>query len=59
MTYLLMRHGNSPWENLSLEDLGRIICKLYPDHEWPEGEKELIDEINAFDPVALRVVREA
>jgi hypothetical protein len=54
-----MRHGNSPWENLSLEDLGRIICKLYPDHEWPEGEKELIDEINAFDPVALHVVREA
>jgi hypothetical protein len=53
-----MRHGDAPREGLSLETLYWTISALYRSREWPEGGKELIDEINAFDPVALRVVRE-
>jgi len=46
------------WNNLTMRDLVRIVLKKWPDHEWPEDDKEFLDELNSLDPQGVRAEEE-
>jgi len=50
--------GAYTWEHLTMRDLVKIVLKKWPDHEWPEDDREFLDELNSLDPQGVRAEEE-
>lgn len=42
------------WTDLTMRDLRKIVLKKWPDREWPNDDREFLDDLNSFDPQGIR-----
>ncbi len=53
-TYTLTTSSNT-WTDLTMRDLRKIVLKKWPDREWPNGDREFLDDLNSLDPQGIMV----
>lgn len=53
-----LRTSSNTWEHLEMKDLVLIVLKKWPNHEWPDDDREFLDELNSLDPQGIKVERE-